>query len=238
MKLTTSASALSSVIPVSALTSISPPSDVTLPLMVTDPSLDVRVTLSLSPVVEICPVVAVVDRLPPDATIITVSDAETLSKFVPPIVTRPTVRSPAMSSISIRSSVVPATALTVATSSPNAVPAVPIDPPAWKVNAPAPAFTLTSLTAAVLMMSPVEVSRTFDVVKSTSVLKLIDVAVTLVASASEPITMLPPAAEISAISAADSSRTSLTVVAADPRSTASALSDFRTTIAAPAFTPS
>ena len=166
------------------------------------------------------------------------SDAETLSKFVAPMVTRPTVRSPAMSSISIRSSVVPATALTVATSSPNAVPAAPIDPPAWKVNAPAPAFTFTSLAEAVLVMFPVEVSSTFDVVKSTSSLRLIDVAVTLVASASEPITMLPPVAEISAISAADSSRTSFTVVATDPRSTASALSDFRSTMAAPAFTPS
>ena len=53
MKLTTSASTLSNVIPVSALISISPPSDVTLPLIATDPSLDVRVILSLSPVVEI-----------------------------------------------------------------------------------------------------------------------------------------------------------------------------------------
>ena len=53
MKLTTSESALSSAMPVSALISISPPSDVTLPLSVTEPSLDVRVILSLSPVVEI-----------------------------------------------------------------------------------------------------------------------------------------------------------------------------------------
>ena len=53
MKLTRSASALSSVIPVSAFTSTSPPSEVTLPLIVTEPSLDVSVTLSLSPVVEI-----------------------------------------------------------------------------------------------------------------------------------------------------------------------------------------
>ena len=142
-----------------------------------------------------------------------------------------------MSSISIRSSVVPAAALTVATSSPNAVPAAPIDPPAWKVSEPAPALTFTSLAPFVLVMSPVEASSTFDVVKSTSALRLMDDAVMFVASASEPITMLPPAAEISAISAADNSSTSLTVVAADPRSTACAFSDFSTTMAAPAFTP-